>query len=678
MKLLNFTIIKLTFCLVIGICIRHFIRIPLNYSLVASCILLGLLLISFLIAKNQFQKTIWFGLITFLSMISLGVLVENVHHQKNFKTHYSNVVTIDNSSTKTFTFRIREKLKSGNYYDKYIVDILKIEDQTVSGKSLLNVLKDSFQNDYKIDAVLIASTEFKDLIHPLNPNQFDYKNYLAKQYIYHQIFTDNNSIYKINSEKHTAFGLADALRETINSKLNNYNFKPDELAIIKALILGQRQDISSEIYNSYTNAGAIHILAVSGLHVGIILLLLTFVLKPIEYIKKGKVIKVVLILIFLWSFAIIAGLSASVTRAVTMFSIIAIAMHWKRPTNIYNTLAISIFILLLFKPTFLLDVGFQMSYLAVIAIVSIQPLIYKLWKPNLKAIDYLWQIFTVTVAAQFGVIPISLYYFHQFPSLFFVSNLAIIPFLGVILGFGILIIILALLNSLPNFLANAYGSIISWMNTVVNWVSKQEQFLFKDISFSWLHVIAWYVLIVSLVKLYKKRSVSNLSLMLVSILMLQGVSIYHKHENQTNEFIVFHKSRFSLIAHKTNTTLQIAHNFDSLTFVNDKLIKNFKVGNFITNSTEDTLNSVYTVNDKTLLVIDSLGVYNVKTFQPDFVLLRNSPKINLQRIIDSLSPKLIIADGSNYKSYIKRWEATCIKQKRPFYQTSKKGAYRIK
>ena len=677
MKLLNFTIIKLTICLIIGISISYFITIPLNYLVVKSCFLLGLLFVIFLFAKNQFKKTIWFALLAFVSMVSLGLLTESVHNHQNFKTHYSNSTLLELDATIPLTLRIREHLKPGNYYDKYIVDILKIEDQTVSGKTLINIQKDSLNKGFKIDDILIISTEIKNLNHALNPYQFDYKNYLEKQYIYHQVFTDYNSIYKINTDKHTIFGLAASLRATINSKLSSYNFKPDELAIINALLLGQRQDISQDIQNSYANAGAIHILAVSGLHVGIVLLLLNFVLKPVEYVKHGKILKVIAILALLWSFAIIAGLSSSVTRAVTMFSIIAVAMHWKRPTNIYNTLAISMFILLLIKPIFLLDVGFQMSYLAVIAIVTIQPLIYRLWIPKLKPVNYLWQIFTVTIAAQFGVVPISLYYFHQFPSLFFVSNLVIIPFLGLILGFGIFIIILALLNVLPNFLATSYGSIISMMNTVVNWVSKQEQFLIKDISFSWLQVFGWYVLIILLLKLYKKRSVLNLSLLLTSVLLLQGVYLFHKIESQTNQFIVFHKSRFSLIANKTNTRLQIAHNMDSLTFKNDKVIKNYKVGNFNTNTKEDTLNAVYTINNNHLLVIDSLGIYSVKTFQPDFILLRNSPKTNLQRLIDSLNPKLIIADGSNYKSYVERWEVTCLKQNIPFHQTSKKGAYSI-
>ena len=675
MKLLNFTIIKLTFFLIIGICIASMIKVSVTTSILISCFLISILGFSLLIAKNKFRKTIWFGIIAFLTTISLGILVYNLHNQSTFKNHYLNSI---NPESQHIIFKIKKLLKPSNYHNKYVIEVLKINNQPVSGKSLLNISKDSTQNALKVDDIIYTFSEFKPINHALNPNQFNYKNYLEKQYIYKQLTTETNKLYKIKSQRTTIYGFAEALRIQINIKLKAYKFKKSELSIINALLLGQRQDISKDIYNNYTNAGAVHILAVSGLHVGIILLLLNFVLKPIEWFKNGKTFKVILILILLWSFAIIAGLSASVTRAVTMFSVVAIAMHLKRPTNIYNTLAISILILLLFKPMFLFDVGFQMSYLAVIAIVSIQPLLYRLWKPKLLLVDYFWKLFTVTLAAQFGVIPISLYYFHQFPGLFFVSNLAIIPFLGLILGLGIFIIILALLNCLPEILATIYGSIINCMNETVAWISQQEQFLFKEIAFNLPLVIASYFLIFASIKFYTKRTYSHLSFFLISILTLQGVFIYNKNQNSTNEFIVFHKSRYSLLAQKTNSELSIFSNLDSVIKQKDKVISNFKIGNFISEVDESSIESIYSINNKLLLVIDSLGVYNARSFRPHSVLLRNSPRLNLQRMIDSLQPKHIIADGSNYKSYVKRWKQTCIKQKLPFHQTNEKGAFYYK
>ena len=675
MKLLNFAIIKLTFCLILGIIIGYSFYIQLHFSLIISTTLIAILRVSIFLSKNHYSKHIWIGLLIFITTTSIGVLTVNINNQLNFKNHYSKQKIIAFDTLYTIQFRIREVLKPSLFHNKYIVDVLKINDESVTGKSLLNVEKDSTTSNLNVDDILITRSSFKDINTPLNPHQFNYKNYLQKQHVYHQLYNANTEVLKISTNKHTLFGYASKLREHINKNLKQSNFKADELAIINALLLGQRQDISKDIYDSYSQAGVIHILAVSGLHVGIILLLLNFIFKPIEYVKFGKYIKILIIVLLLWSFAIVAGLSASVTRAVTMFSIVAIGLNLKRPTNIYNTLAISIFILLLFKPLFLLDVGFQLSYLAVFAIVTIQPLIYKLWNPKLKIIDYLWQIFTVTLAAQFGVIPISLYYFHQFPGLFFISNVVIIPFLGFILGFGIFIIILALLNILPSILANIYGNIIGFMNDFVVWVSRQEQFLFKNISFGILEVIISYLFMVSAINLYKKRNYKSIMFFLISIICVQGVFIYNKHQVTTNKFIVFHKSRFSMIAMKENNQLLLYSNLNKASIENNSTITNFKVGEHIAETILDSLKSIYKLNNKNLLVIDSLGIYNVKSFKPNIILLRNAPKINLRRLIDSLHPELIISDGSNYKTYQKRWSLTCETKKIPFHQTNKKGAF---
>ncbi|WP_142785188.1 ComEC/Rec2 family competence protein [Changchengzhania lutea] len=677
MKLLNFTIIKLTFCLVIGIVIGHYFSPSIRDVLYSTSSGFIVLFVFYLSAKKRFTKTIWFGIASFLMMINIGVLTTQFHNQKNFSNHYTQYAEQITDSANTITFRIREVLKPGQFYDKHVVDILSINKEKVRGKSLLNVTHDSLNANLKVDAVYVTRSTFKNLINPLNPNQFSYKEYLKKKYIYHQLFIANESLLLLDSQVHTVFGIAHEVREHINKKLEPYHFKPDELAIINALLLGQRQDISKDIYTSYTNAGAIHILAVSGLHVGIILLILSIVLKPIERLKRGKLIKMVLLVSFLWSFALIAGLSGSVTRAVTMFSIVAIAINLKRPTNIFNTLAISMFVILLFKPLFLFDVGFQLSYLAVFAIVTIDPMLYKLWKPKPYIVDKFWHTLTITVSAQFGIIPVALYYFHQFPGLFFISNLVIIPFLGVVLGVGVLVILLAVLNLLPHILADVFGTVIGGMNWFVGWVSKQESFLFKDIAFNLLYVMVSYLIIVSSIKLLKTYNYRNLKILLVAIIIAQIALIYNTHESTSDAFIVFHKSRYSLIGHQKGKTLSIASNSDSLSKMKNNIINDYAVGNDIKDIKEGSLKTVYAVGNKTLLVIDSLGAYKVNSFHPDYVLLRASPKINLNRLIDSIKPKYIIADGSNYKSYVKQWAEICEKRKRPFHQTSKKGAFII-
>ncbi|HUH29715.1 ComEC/Rec2 family competence protein [Gelidibacter sp.] len=678
MKLLNFAIIKITICLIVGILFAHYFDIHIRYIIPITLILIIILSVFLIIEKARLVKSLGFSMLTFFTFMAIGSLTYQLHDQREFKHHYAQQTDLNIDSIKTITFQIREVLKPRINHEKYIVDLLQIDHQVLRGKTLLNVKKDSLSPAFKVDDILIAATPLRDINHPLNPNQFDYKAYLENQYVYHQIFTDNSQLLVFSSEVHTLFGYAAQLRTRINNKLRHYHFKPDELSLINALLLGQRQDISNNILNSYFKAGAIHILAVSGLHVGIILYLLSSMFRPIEYLRRGRIIKIVLIVVILWGFAVVAGLSASVTRAVTMFSIVAIGMNLKRPSNIYNTLAISMFLLLLFKPLFLFDVGFQMSYSAVIAIVSMQPPMVRLWQPKFKPIKKLWEIFTVTMAAQIGVLPISLFYFHQFPGLFFLSNLVIIPVLGLILGMGIVVIFMALMNILPFWLANVYGGIISVMNSFVRWVSLQEKFIFNDIPFSILKVLSLYFLIMTSFFLYRKLSFRRFTAAMLSIMIFQSVLIFEKQKHQSEEFIVFHKSRFSMIGLKKNTALTLSHNLDSVSVAKDHIIRNYKIGNSITAIKEDSLESIYLFHNIRFLVIDSLGIYKIPEFNPDYVILRNSPKINLNRLLDSIKPQLIIADGSNYKSYLKRWELSCLQQNIPYHLTGREGAFVVK
>jgi len=677
MKLLNFAIIKLTLYLIIGILIGYLFPINLKLALSISGSIFLLLVVVFFVLKQRIKHSFWFGVVAFLCMISFGMLNTSLHDDKQFNNHYTNKIFIQDSTSSTITFRVREVLKPSNFHNKYVIDLLKIDSKNVIGKTLLNADKDSTHQLLKVDDIFISRTGFVELYSPLNPHQFDYKNYLKKQHIYHQLYITNSKLLAVSSYKHTLFGYAAKLREHVQSKLKQYDFNTDEYAIISALLLGQRQDISKEIYDSYSQAGAIHILAVSGLHVGIVLLLLNYLLKPLELLKRGKHLKLGIIVILLWCFAIIAGLSASVTRAVTMFTIIAFAMHNKRPTNIYNTLAISVFVLLLFKPNFLFDVGFQLSYMAVLAIVLIQPMLYKLYKPSYKLDDFFWNIFTVTLAAQFGVIPLSLFYFHQFPGLFFISNLVIIPFLGIILSFGMLVILLASFSILPKFLAHTYASIIDYMNQFVQWVSNQEAFLLQNIPFNSNQVILSYIVIGAILSIIIHKSFKSVRLLLVVVIIEQVYFLLAFKMNSNQEFIIFHKSRYSIIGFKNNDVLEVHHNLNDSVFNLDKTISNYQVGSSIKTVSFDTLQNVYQVKNKTFLVIDNLSVYKSLSFKPEIILLRNSPKINLNRLIDSLEPELIISDGSNYKSYQNRWQATCEAKKIPFHKTSEKGAYII-
>ncbi len=669
MKLLDFIPIKLTLLLISGIVIGVILDpkplVPLLFS-VLSIICLG-----FLFYKSEYGESIPFGMVVVSTTLGIGLLLASVAQPKNRSLHYSHHVL--NKTSTSQHLKVLEVLKPTPFTKRYVAEIQRAGSTKVQGKVLLNIQTDSLYEGLQVDDELITWGTFEEIPPTRNPHQFNYKNYMARQGISHQIRLDPQEYYLKPTKNSTIRGITATFRRKISFKLKKAGFEKDELGIIQALLLGQRSDISSETYDDYKNAGAVHILAVSGLHIGIVLLLLQFLLRPLEFLPKGKTVKLVVIVLLLWSFAFLAGLSASVVRAVTMFSFVAYALYLIRPSNTFNILALSVFfILLVIDPMLLFQVGFQMSYAAVLAIVWIYPKLQRFWFPENMVLGKVWQLLSVSLAAQLGVLPVSLFYFHQFPGLFFISNLLIVPFLGLILGLGIGVIILALLNILPGFLVSLYSAAIKWMNIIVGWVARQEAFIFKDIPFDSVQLVLAYIIIFALVHLMSKSAFKRVVVLLLGILGFQAWSFYlgltaHNQER----VIVLHQTANTVLFHQKGRVLAI-HTSDTARA--DRLATDYKVAERVLKVSYQSIKNSYKISGRSLLVMDSLAIHPACP-APDILLLTQSPKINLERYLDIIDPKRIIADGSNYASYVNRWKKTCTQRKLPFHYTGEKGSY---
>ena len=672
MQLLKFIPIKLTIILVIGILIGRFFDLSILFSLLLTTVFLiatGMLFLK----KQKRTNSYLFGTFAGVTTLCIGMLSFSLAQPKNHPDHYSNQ-SVD--GVHSYHIKVREVLKPNPFSDRYIASVMALDSIEVSGKLLLTVKTDSINTGLKVDDELWVVTTLKSINPPLNPHQFDYRSYLNDLGIYHQLPLNSKEFLVKTDRLKTIYGIAATARNHIISKLKSANFGKEELAIIQALLLGQRNDISAETYTNYKNAGAVHILAVSGLHIGILLLLLQFILRPLEFLPKGRTVKLVVIVVLLWMFAFLAGMSASIVRAVTMFSFVAYALYLNRPSNTFNILALSMFfILLVVNPMLLYQVGFQMSYAAVFSIVWIYPKLQRFWFPKNKVVRKLWQLLSVSIAAQLGVLPLSLFYFHQFPGLFFISNLLIVPFLGIILGLGLLVITLALTNSLPELLAFLYNGLIRVMNSVIEWVAQQEAFIFRDIPFDTLKLVLSYAIICTMIFALDKSTFKRIAFLLIGIIGFQSWTIYSKYISQQQEkLIVIHKTRNTVLFHRKGNQLTV---MASDRLKRENTLTDFKVGENIDTIQYCSLKNAYTINEKRLLIIDGLGILSEKEYQHDYVLLTQSPKLHLGRLIDTIRPRYIIADGSNYKSYIARWKKTCEKRKLPFHYTGEKGAYRF-
>jgi len=674
MKVLQFPLARVTLVFIVGIVFAYHAQPSPNLvfvSLLMATLLLGG--VYFWCTKKP-HRIRYFGLAMYCVAFGIGISTQTIHTATHQKNHYTRIPNVFEQKH-TFTLVLNEKLKSNAFSQRYVALVDQIDNTNCSGKLLLNIKKDSLHHSFIIGNRLQIQGNLYPNSAPKNPNQFDYSNYLKNKQIYGQLYADASDSKVSSLIEKDSWYYAAQIRTTIIDNLKKDGFHSTELNVAVALLLGQQQDIDPEIIQDYQYAGAVHILSVSGLHIGFILLFVTFILKPVPNNRKGSLVKLIIILCSLWWFGILAGLAPSVVRSVTMFSFVAIGQHLRRSVNIYHTLLVSIWLILLVQPSFLFDVGFQLSYLALFFIVWFHPLLSSLWEPKNKISKYIWDILSVSFAAQIGTLPLSLYYFHQFPGLFFITNLVIIPLTGFIMGLGVAVMVLAYFDQCPFFLSKALEWSLFVVDKIIHIIATAEQFIIKDIPFTLAFLLSSYAIVFSSILWFKNPQFQRLIAVLVSVISMQFAFLWNEWQvaNQ-QEWVVFNSKKNTIIAERNGKAVTLYAN-DSLQKIGAKnnTLNAYLVGNFSHLASAKKLKNTAFFNRNRILILDSTGVYT--HHHPDIIVLTHSPRINLERLIQLTQPKEIVADASNYKSLQKLWKTTCLKAKIPFHSTSEKGFY---
>lgn len=677
MKVLRFPLARITIWFVSGILFSFYEKPEPRIAFLFLAIAFAAFIITYFAShqKTSLQKI--FGIAVYLLSFLIGITTQVIHtgsfQENNYMRHVG-----DSEKKHPIEVVLRERLKDTEFNHRFVGIVKKLDQHESSGKILLNIRKNNSHQGIQIGSHLQLNTFLYQHQKPTNPDQFDYGAYLEKKSIQGHLFASISDIQIGNQIDKNIWYYSDVLRSKIIRNLEKSDFNKRELNVLAALILGQRQDISPEVLRDYQYAGAIHILSVSGLHVGFILLFLNSILNFLPKSQRNSYLKLIIMLLSLWGFAVIAGVSPSVVRSVTMFSFVAIGMHLRRSTNIFHTLLVSILLILLFQPSFLFDVGFQLSYTALFFILWLQPLLSGFWKPQNRVLNYFWDILTVSFAAQIGALPLSIYYFHQFPGLFFVTNLIIIPFLSIIMALGIVVMIIAAFGMVPFFLTKTLELSIYLLNTIINKIASFEQFIFQDIPLNWNLLCSSYILIIAVIIWFKKPDFSKMTITLLAVILFQSIYFGTRWNNQNQkEWIVFNIKKSTLIA-QTNgekTTVFSSKNANENSIQN-KTLNSYLVANSKTLKEWKSIENIHYFNQQKILIVDSLGIF-LQNHNAEILVLTQSPKINLTRLIKKQKPKMIVADASNYKTYIARWKATCEKEKIPFHATGEKGFYRI-
>lgn len=363
--------------------------------------------------------------------ILLGYLsIETVFPKKNdFLTvgpnYYIGTVVQQLNTGKTWSTNLVRLDAGKNKANKWKKTNEKVLLLTENGTTVIN------QND-----VILFQTDFKEISIPNNPGEFNAQMYWQSKGVRYQGFGTSDQIKLM---KAVPLGWFDNLLEisrNYSSKILDKWVGKNDAPLIKAILLGDKSDLDTETKRIFTNTGAMHMLAVSGMHIGLIVVLLAGIFKLI-FFHRARIFALWIMIVLLWFYAFLTGFSASVTRAVVMFTILIFAQLMRRGYHPINSLSIAAFFILLWDPMAIFDIGFQLSFLAMAGIFAVYPMLENVIVFKQKWLNNTWQGTAIGLASQVFTVPVSVYYFSQFPNYFILTNFGVMLFSGVMLGLAI-------------------------------------------------------------------------------------------------------------------------------------------------------------------------------------------------------------------------------------------------
>ena len=481
---------------------RPFVHICIPFIIGLAIVLIygnwassGILAISLIIGSVAFWKLInaKSGIRAYFSVyvlcFLLGALAATFHWENQasiFQSGYKNGDLIQGE--------IIEINNGQGLWNKAIIKTNTIhsdeKNKPTEGRVLLYLAKE-LSHLQKGDEILVGA-EITKIKNKNNPGEFDAEYYWKSRGIDAMAFVSSDELTWIDSNSPSFLSyLLTGFSDYLNSALKE-NLTGTDLAIAQALILGDKSLLDSETKNAFTNTGAMHILAVSGMHIGLILymFLAVFGFFPRVLSKNQATISIV---IFLWIYALITGFSASVIRAVLMFTVLALSQISSKQHDSLNTLFFSAFILLLLNPLYILDIGFQLSYLAMIGIFLFYPMIEKLLVVKLFILKELWQGTALGFAAQLMTTGISLFYFHQFPNYFVLSNLGLMFFSSIVMGLCFFLFVVRYIPILSQFV----GVLLAFSVYGMYWIVQKIEEIPGAVAYGYV-LPFWIVILMSL------------------------------------------------------------------------------------------------------------------------------------------------------------------------------------
>ncbi len=681
--------IRIFFFLVPGILIQFYL--PQKPQVIWGALLFAttcLIFFFFISSFARFHLLIFSGLsigILFISLGALLVLKQDIGNDPGwigatYKASDAVIITLDEPPVeKTRSFKASCTVSSLLRNGKLI---------PAKGRIILYFEQDSLLSVPTYGDRLITRKPLQAIRSSGNPGAFDYKRFCIFQDISHQLFLQSNDFVLLPGKNEnwlyrflysTRKHVLAILRKNINDK--------KQAGLAEALLIGYKNDLDKTLVQSYTNTGVVHIIAISGLHLGLIYWLLVRIVKPLQRKIKLRWLPPLLVITGLWLFSLLAGAQPSVLRSAIMFSCIALAEGLSRKTSIYNSLAFSAMALLCYNPYWLWDAGFQLSYAAVLSIVMFNQSLYNLFYFKNRFVDILWKMNTVTLAAQVLTIPVSIYHFHQFPNYFLFTNFIAVPLSSLVL---IAEIVLCCVAFLP-FVAAIIGKLIGWLIWLMNWYVERIELLpfaladrleinvlqaailtifFAAFAF-WIvghSVTGFKTGLIAFVIFLSVRSVS-----FIKAARQQKIVVYNIPQHQAIDIMDGRNVYF--IGDSGLAADQYAQNFH----LRPSRTQSRAGKVIIPFSLKKGVNYLSYRSCKIMLINETSRFSRAQDIQPiDLLIISKNPKLYLNTLLQTFRPGQVVFDGSVPYWKLGYWKKDCDSLKIPWHDVSLQGAFVMK
>jgi len=688
-SLKNFPFVKLVAALAAGIIIQWYFHPGIKIILVITAFIVGAIIcFSFLPEAKRFTLNWLRGGFFLLLFVFAGMMLTRKQNIQNNAYWFGKIYKPEN--TVLLTLQEPPVEKANSYKALASVDAVQINRQwqPTKGKILLYFKKDGAALNLNYGSQIILNKNLLAITNSGNPVALNYKRYCLFQNITKQVFLSKNDYIALSSTNKNflnqlLFSVRDAALKTMQQNIHS----PKELGIAEALLIGYRNDLDKDLVQAYSDTGVVHIIAISGMHIAILYASLIWFFKLFKSSKLKKILEPIIILAVIWMFTLIAGAAPSIARASVMFTCILAGKLLQKNGNMYNTLAASAFILLVYNPFSLWDVGFQLSYAAVLSIVIFfKPVNNFIYIQN-KSLRKLWQLTSVTLAAQIFALPIVIYHFHQLPLIFLIGNLIAVPLSAFILYAELALFIFSFWHNAAALIGIAIEYCLKFLNFFIQYMDGVNFAVWDGLHISIWQLIALsgFIIAISAWIFSKNKSTFFFGLgFLLSFFILRDINFIQHAQQQ--KLIVYNVPKYIAVDFISGNNCRFSG--DSVV-ISNTLLRNF---NLKQSRIKDGLsinknillphcnNTILNYNNKKILLLNrTLPSSNIsKKIPVDIVILCgkiNNSMVELNLIFDCKT-YISASNIAVWKSI--QWKKDCEQLHLRFHSVAQQGAAVIK